>query len=64
MGMKLVMFEKLNDKLRIWFMPTGWRPDDVSVKYPEYKISDVYGFEKYDPKASPALIAWSWINLY
>lgn len=22
------------DKLRIWFMPTGWRPADVAAKYP------------------------------
>ncbi len=22
------------DKLRIWFMPTGWRPDDVAQRYP------------------------------
>jgi len=25
------------DKLRIWFMPTGWRPDDVMEKYPLIK---------------------------
>jgi hypothetical protein len=37
------------DKLRIWFMPTGWRPDDVAEKYPVYKINDVYQFEKYNP---------------
>jgi alkylglycerol monooxygenase len=22
------------DKFRIWFMPTGWRPDDVNERYP------------------------------
>ena len=32
------------DKLRIWFMPTGWRPDDVEAKYPLNKIYDVYRF--------------------
>ncbi|MEM9848842.1 MAG: sterol desaturase family protein, partial [Bacteroidota bacterium] len=26
------------DKLRIWFMPTGWRPADVAAKYPNKKI--------------------------
>jgi hypothetical protein len=51
------------DKFRIWFMPTGWRPADVAVKYPVYKIEDVYQFEKYNPKASPALQIWSWVQL-
>ncbi len=51
------------DKFRIWFMPTGWRPADVIEKYPVYKISDVYHFEKYDPKASRGLNAWSWLQL-
>ncbi|MDZ3994746.1 hypothetical protein PspTeo4_36448 [Pseudomonas sp. Teo4] len=25
------------DKLRIWFMPTGWRPADVAARYPQAK---------------------------
>lgn len=51
------------DKFRIWFMPTGWRPADVIEKYPVYKIEDVYHFEKYDPKTSMGLNAWSWFQL-
>ncbi len=51
------------DKLRIWMMPTGWRPADVEEKHPVYKIEDVYHFEKYDPPASKALQWWSWIQL-
>jgi sterol desaturase/sphingolipid hydroxylase (fatty acid hydroxylase superfamily) len=51
------------DKLRIWFMPTGWRPQDVEEKFPVYKIEDVYHFEKYDSHASTALAAWSWVQL-
>jgi alkylglycerol monooxygenase len=51
------------DKLRIWFMPTGWRPEDVTEKYPLYKIEDVYHFEKYDPASSRLLYAWSWIQV-
>ncbi|WP_276392827.1 sterol desaturase family protein [Eudoraea chungangensis] len=35
------------DKLRIWFMPTGWRPADVVDKYPILIIEDVYSFERY-----------------
>ena len=53
----------VEDKFRIWLMPTGWRPDDVSRKYPTYKIKDVYHFTKYDTKATPALHAWSWIQI-
>ncbi len=40
------------DKLRIWFMPTGWRPEDVKLNYPISKIEDVYNFTKYKPEAS------------
>jgi sterol desaturase/sphingolipid hydroxylase (fatty acid hydroxylase superfamily) len=52
------------DKLRIWFMPLGWRPEDVANKYPVYKINDVYQFNKYDTHASLNLIAWSWIQMF
>lgn len=43
------------DKFRIWFMPTGWRPQDVRVKYPAADIDDVYHFQKYQPTATLAL---------
>ena len=55
--------KNLKDKFRIWFMPTGWRPDDVAAKYPVYKIEDAYNFEKYDPQASTWLAVWSWVQL-
>jgi alkylglycerol monooxygenase len=51
------------DKFRIWFMPLGWRPADVAEKFPVYKIKDVYHFEKYDPKISSGLLAWSWVQM-
>lgn len=51
------------DKLRIWFMPLGWRPADVAEKYPVYKVSDVYRMEKYDPVSSQTLLAWSWVQM-
>ncbi len=47
------------DKLRIWFMPTGWRPKDVIDKYPIVIIEDVYGYTKYKSPASNALKLWS-----
>ncbi len=52
------------DKFRIWFMPTGWRPDDVAEKYPLNKIEDVYHFKKYNPGSSSGLRAWSLIQLF
>lgn len=50
------------DKLRIWWMPTGWRPADVAERYPIKKIDDVYHFEKYNPRASLRLQAWIWVQ--
>jgi hypothetical protein len=55
--------EQWNDKVRVWFMPLGWRPIDVAEKYPVYKIEDVYHFKKYDPKATPSILAWSWAQM-
>jgi sterol desaturase/sphingolipid hydroxylase (fatty acid hydroxylase superfamily) len=40
------------DKLRIWFMPTGWRPDDVKDSYPITTIEDVYSFKRYKTPTS------------
>lgn len=51
------------DKLRIWFMHTGWRPADVAAKYPVQILEDFNGFEKYDTHASRGLVAWSWVQL-
>ena len=44
-------------------MPTGWRPADVAEKYPAYKISDVYDFEKYETNGGSSFIAWAWVQL-
>ena len=51
------------DKLKIWFMPLGWRPADVAEKFPVYKIKDVYHFEKYNPQVQSGLLAWSWVQM-
>ena len=48
------------DRLRIWFMPTGWRPQDVKEKHPVEVIEDVYAYEKYDPQISMVSKAWCW----
>ena len=51
------------DKLRLWFMPTGWRPADVATRYPVSVVENVYGFQKYDTPASRPLVVWSWMQL-
>ncbi len=51
------------DKFRIWFMPTGWRPADVALKFPVYKIEDVYNFEKYNTKGSTIFATWIWVQM-
>jgi sterol desaturase/sphingolipid hydroxylase (fatty acid hydroxylase superfamily) len=51
------------DKLTLWFRPTGYRPADVAARYPVYKIENVYQFDKYDTRTSPAFNAWCWIQL-
>ena len=39
----------IGDKLKIWFMPTGWRPQDIIDKYPRNSVENVYGQKKYKP---------------
>lgn len=51
------------DKFRIWFMPTGWRPADVAAAFPVRKIEDVYQFEKYEPTQSDAFRIWAFLQL-
>ncbi|NNV55854.1 sterol desaturase family protein [Limnovirga soli] len=53
----------IKDKLRIWFMPTGWRPADVAQKYPVQKIEDVYHFNKYATSHTNKLYYWVWVQM-
>ena len=39
--------ERVWDKLRIWFMPTGWRPADVAARYPQAQ-QDLALFRKFE----------------
>ena len=50
------------DKIRVWFMPTGWRPKDVQEKYPII-IEGVHTRSKYDSNPSDFLKGWSWFQL-
>ncbi|HMQ07607.1 MAG TPA: sterol desaturase family protein [Saprospiraceae bacterium] len=53
----------LLDKIRIWFMPTGWRPEDVSKKFPKSYIDNPYDQVKYDTPATTYLKIWSWVQM-
>ncbi|MEH6571077.1 MAG: sterol desaturase family protein, partial [Halioglobus sp.] len=44
------------DKFRVWYARTGWRPEDVSHRFPRRK-NDLDSFKKYDPKINPA-VSW------
>jgi sterol desaturase/sphingolipid hydroxylase (fatty acid hydroxylase superfamily)/uncharacterized membrane protein YeaQ/YmgE (transglycosylase-associated protein family) len=47
------------DKIRIWFMPTGWRPEDVAKKFPIDIITEPHKLRKYNTKPSTFLVGWS-----
>lgn len=51
------------DKLRIWFMPTGWRPRDVADKYPVDHISDPFSYSKYTTPETGLHLIWAWKQL-
>ena len=51
------------DKIRIWFMPTGWRPEDVAVKFPVNTVENPFEQKKYKTENSLALIVWSYIQM-
>ena len=51
------------DKLRIWFMPTGWRPLEVAKKFPLMAIENPFSLKKYATKNSNFLLGWSYFQL-
>ena len=53
----------VRDKFRIWFMPTGWRPEDVKEKYPRPIIEDVYHFTRFNTPSSNLLKGYSLLQL-
>ena len=44
--------ERLIDKFKIWFMPTGWRPKDVEKRFPLKQFDDPSSQVKYRTKNS------------
>lgn len=51
------------DKIRIWFMPTGWRPADVEKSDPVFSIHKMSELKKYAPVYSKGFKAFSLIHI-
>ena len=51
------------DKIKIWFMPTGWRPKDVLENYPNNKLKIPGEQIKYNTDNSSLLILFCWAQL-
>ncbi len=47
------------EKITLWWRPTGYRPDDVALKFPRTKLSTESPFEKYNPEMSYFKKAWA-----
>ncbi len=56
--------EKWQDKLKVWYGQTGWRPTDMVEKYPINKILEPSKYEKYNPESNLNLKVWSWIQFF
>ena len=41
------------DKVKVWFMPPGWRPSDVAQRFPKPPF-DLRRVERFDPPMGPA----------
>ena len=51
------------DKVRLWWMPTGWRPSDVAEKYPWIFSEDPKNQIKYETALSRPEKVWAWTQL-
>jgi alkylglycerol monooxygenase len=46
------------DKLRVWYSPPGWRPADVTARFPKPEYDPHRDFERFDPARS------TWLSVY
>lgn len=46
------------DKIKIWWMPTGWRPQDVADRFPR-PLTEANDQTKYNPPANTFLKVWA-----
>ena len=55
--------QKFSDKLKIWYKPTGWRPEDVKAKYPVEYVENAHEQVKYKTDCPPTLMWWMGIQI-
>ncbi len=55
--------KKITDKIKIWYKKTGWRPADVTEKYPVTYVEDAKTQIKYRTETTPFLITWFFIQV-
>jgi sterol desaturase/sphingolipid hydroxylase (fatty acid hydroxylase superfamily) len=55
--------KKWSNKFKLWFMPTGWRPDDIKDLYPIEIIEDPYSYNKYETAKDHFITLWSSFQL-
>lgn len=56
--------QKWSDKVKLWFMPTGWRPADVSEQYPLFTIQTMNDLQKYNPGYSKWFVRYSFMHIH
>lgn len=52
-----------SDKLRVFFSRTGWRPEDVSKRWPDQKLDYQDPSQKFRVEQQAWLLGWSWLHL-
>ncbi len=54
---------RFGDKLRVFFSRTGWRPEDVSKRWPDQKLDYRDPSQKFRIQQPVWLVSWSWLHL-
>jgi sterol desaturase/sphingolipid hydroxylase (fatty acid hydroxylase superfamily) len=62
MGRDSFHTEKWQDKFRVWISRTGWRPADVSARFPREK-TDLSNFSRYDPRVPRVVSFYAFFQL-
>ena len=51
------------EKIKLWFMPTGYRPSDIAISYPINTIKNPNKLIKYKTENSLFVIIWGYLQL-
>jgi sterol desaturase/sphingolipid hydroxylase (fatty acid hydroxylase superfamily) len=50
------------DKVRVWYMPPGWRPADVAARFPKPAYDPRNDFSRFDPQRSTVLTIYALVQ--